>query len=299
MAYVKKHAIRNLESPTAAQDLDDNFESIFATLRALKSSVSALQDDANAEGIVGRDGVVGPPGEDGQAGEDGPPGIPGAQGAAGITGAAGPVTLGPMGLDGIDGDEGMAIPGPVGPTGATGAVGPQGPTTIGPMGIDGCDGEDGWTVPASTSGGGGGWTLIATTTAAGAGNYDFTSLGNYGAILVVTRSITKSASGVTQLLVSTDNGSTFLTTSGDYLALAAAGTTTNDTAMDFHATASTAARSGRIIIWGFNTIGQKAAHTTASVLNYLIPTTTALNAVRVVGSAGGTLDAGTIYVYGS
>lgn len=154
------------------------------------------------------------------------------------------------------------------------------------------DGATAWSVIST------GLLLLATQTVAGAANYDFTDLSGYGEIVVVARGVTKSASGILNLLVSTDNGSTFLTASGDYLDVAAAGTVSNNTAMDFHATATTALRSGRITIWGFNTTGQKAAHTTASVLNYIIPTTTALNAIRVVPSGGGTLDAGTIYVYG-
>ncbi len=217
-------------------------------------------------------------------------------GAAGSAGPAG--GLGPPGMDGDTGEDGMPIPGPVGPIGATGAVGPAGPITIGPMGLDGDPGEDGFPIPASQPAGGGGWTLLATQVAAGAAQYDFANLSPYSEILVIIRNITRSVSGVTSLRVSTDNGATFLSASGDYVDLSAAGADVNAALIPFHTTNATAARSGWITLQVFNKTSPKVGMST-DFNNYMIPTTTALNALRVFsGAAGGNLNAGTIYVYG-
>jgi len=233
----------------------------------------------------------------GGSGDDGPPGVPGIAGATGATGAMGPPFPAFAYLEGNDGEEQLPIPGPVGPTGNTGATGATGPPSFFIQYEDGIPGEDGCPIPSITPSTVG-WNLIATRACSGLANEDFTGLSGYTGLVVLTVGITKSVSGITQLQVSTDNGSTWLTSSGDYQVLAAAGTLTNDDAMDFHATASTAARSGRILIWGFNSVGQRVAITSASVLNYIIPGTTALNAIRVLPSGGGNLNAGTIYVFG-
>ncbi len=267
MSFVKKHAIRDIKASSIAQDIDDNFDAIWNALRTLRNNFDGQADVVS--GVVGSDGAQGPPGDDGAPGDDGVPGPQGIPGTAGSQGPAGPVTLGPMGLDGIDGEDGMPIPGAQGATGPTGATGASGA-----------------------------WTLISTTTAAGAAQYDFTSLSAYTDILVVIKGITRSVSGITSFRVSTDNGSTFLSASGDYLDISAAGVEANATLIPFHTTNATAARTGYIYVHTFNNTGAKPAVST-DVNNYLIPTTTALNALRVYsGAAGGNLNAGTIYVYG-
>lgn len=261
----KKHPIRNLASPDAPQDIDDNFDSLFAAIRALNDKLNDLD---SSDGIIGADGVPGPPGmgEDGADGDPGPPGPVGPTGAAGATGAQGPTTIGPMGLDGDQGEDGMMIPGPVGPTGAAGT------SAV--------------------------WALLATQAVAGASSYPFTGLAGYTEIMVVADSVTRSASVITALQVSTDNGVSYLTSSGDYIAVDTNGVETNATSTAFHSTSTTAARSGQIIIRAFSdAAGPKPTSSSSSFPFYIIPTTTALNAVRVTVSSG-TLDAGTIYVYG-
>lgn len=264
-SYQKPHPIRDLKSKDFAQDIDANFDAIFATLRALNSRIGNLGD---SNGVIGADGAPGPPGmgEDGADGDPGPPGPVGPTGAAGATGAQGPTTIGPMGLDGDQGEDWFPIPGPVGPTGAAGT------SAV--------------------------WALLATQAVAGAASYPFTGLAGYTEIMVVADSVTRSASVITALRVSTDNGATYLTSSGDYIAVDTNGVETNATSAAFHSTSTTSARSGQIIIRAFsNASGPKPTSSSSSFPFYIIPTTTALNAVQVMVSSG-TLDAGTIYVYG-
>lgn len=122
--------------------------------------------------IIGRDGLTGQPGRDGQDGEDGItiPGVPGPMGPPGSAGTSG--VSGPRGLAGDDGDEGLI--GPPGPAGPAGAIGPTGSTGLtGPIGygLDGDDGEPGLAIPGPTgatgaigptgpAGSGGGTTII-------------------------------------------------------------------------------------------------------------------------------------------
>lgn len=298
MAFNKKHAIRDLQSKDTAQDIDENFDAIFQALRALQSQVS---EASTGDGVVGADGltIIGPPGEDGPEGDQGPQGLPGLQG---VQGPAGPPTQGPMGMDGLDGDEGMPIPGPTGPTGATGATGGMGPVTLGPMYVDETMLDDSiiQVFPTTTSGSAfTGWTLVEARAMASNATEDFTGLSAYSSVLVVCHAVTKSVSGILQLRVSTDNGATFLTASGDYLIIAGSGTGSVATAIDLHNANATAARYGFALLLGFSKTGVKTSFGSATNSGYIIPTTTALNAVRVTSSGvGATLDAGTIYVFG-
>ncbi len=146
------------------------------------------------------------------------------------------------------------------------------------------------------------WTFITSQVCAGAAQYDFPNLSAYTDIRVVIRAVTQSSTGVVQMRVSTDNGSTFLAASGDYIGVSGSGVTTNTTELAFFATNATAARDGFLLIEGFNGTQLKTAHatffSTDSVGYRVIPTTTALNAVRVLTSGAGNLSGGTIYVFG-
>lgn len=232
----------------------------------------------------------------GGSGDDGPPGIQGIAGNTGATGAMGPPFPAFYTLDGTDGEDGVGIPGPVGPTGNTGSTGPQGLPFPSFIPYDGNDGEDGLTIPplsisSST------WTLIAEQLAAGAANYDFTGLSSYKEFLVIISAVTRSVSGLTSLRVSIDNGATYLSTSGDYVEIAATGTSTNGVLIPFYNSNATAARSGYIYIQPNGTTLKLAFNLPTD--NFTIPTTSVINAIRVYsGAAGGNLNAGTIYVYG-
>ena len=88
------------------------------------SSAVGPQGNPGAQGALGVTMAI--PGDDGEdglvVGLPGPQGNPGAQGIQGLTG---PANM--PGMDGVDGDDGMHIPGGVGPQGNTGAQGPMGP----------------------------------------------------------------------------------------------------------------------------------------------------------------------------
>ena len=88
------------------------------------SSAVGPQGNPGAQGALGVTMAI--PGDDGEdglvVGLPGPQGNPGAQGVQGLTG---PANM--PGMDGVDGDDGMHIPGGVGPQGNTGAQGPMGP----------------------------------------------------------------------------------------------------------------------------------------------------------------------------
>lgn len=269
----KKHAIRNLKSPDAAQDIDDNFDALFATIRQLHNRLVNVESDTptTTPGFVSSAFSVGAPGADGEDGQDATPvpGPPGAAGTTGATGAIGPLTLGPMGIDGMDGDDGYPLPGPMGATGATGSAG------------------------ASAT-----WTLVEARVCSATANEDFINLSAYSDIFVFADGLTKANSGTLNLRVSTDNGANFLTTSGDYVAVSTAGTLTSQTSMLCHSTSATLARTCHTRISFFNKTSPKYGFVTSTSAEYIIPTTTALNAIRLFGSAAGNLTGGTLYVYG-
>ena len=100
------------------------------------------QGTPGAQGVRGSIGF----GLDGEDGQDGMaiPGVAGAQGQPGATGLTGAIGLG---LDGQDGEDGMSVPGV---RGASGSPGAQGNPGIPGIGLDGEDGQDGQSIPGST-----------------------------------------------------------------------------------------------------------------------------------------------------
>ncbi len=239
-------------------------------------------------------------GGSGGSGEDGAaiPGPTGPQGSTGATGAAGPVTLGPMGLDELIVEEVVMQVGPQGPQGNPGSTGPSSPLMW--LAEDGLPGEDGMSLPPQVLGG---WSLLATQVAAGAASYSFTGLGGYTDILVLLRNVTLSLTALITMRVSTDGGATYLAASGDYVSVSGAGIEANLTALRFNGVNNTAARSGFLKIEGFNidTI-PKPVHAnffTTDAIGFQYGTNTSpYNAVQVLNSGAGNLNAGTIYVLG-
>lgn len=306
MAYVKKHAIRNLQGATAAQDIDDNFDAIFATLRALQNQIGGLNTTVIVSSSDADSGafVPGLQGADGEDGPPGPPGLVGPAGAAGAQGPTGPVTIGPMGIDGYDGDDGYPLPGPRGETGATGATGPVGPPTLGPMSLMGEDGEDGWPIPgpAGPAGEGAGpVTLIEARTCTGNATEGFTGLADYDELWVLCRNVTQSSSGQLSLRVSIDNGANYLSTSSDYIPVTSAGLEGSATSIPFHNTAATAARSELLYIPGLSLNGSpkwvnNAVTQTGQI--FILPTTSPITAVQVLSTGAGNLSGGVIHVFG-
>lgn len=277
------------------------YEVVAELIRQVKDLSNQSSSSGGSTTIITQIGTIGPPGipgddgDDGNIGAQGPQGI---QGPIGPAGAAGPITLGPMGLDGNDGDDGLPIPGAIGPQGIAGNTGATGPAFPTIFDLSEIIEETNVLMIGGSSIVSSGWDLIAAQATDGTqSQYDFINLASFSDILVIAVAITKSASQTLDLIVSTDNGSTFLTASGDYQSISSTGVITNLTAIQLHATASALSRTGLGIIYNFNGNTPKWCHliTTPS---FLVPTTTPLNAIRVKSSGGATLNVGTIYVLG-
>lgn len=166
--------------------------------------------------------------------------------------------------------------------------------------------------PAAPSGGG--WELAgAGQTATGVYDHavdgtkatvDFTGLAGYTDFLIVTRNVTKSSTGLTVLQVSVNNGSSFYTTSGDYVFVTNAGVESNNPYFAaFHVTNATAARSGVIHLPAAGASGGPKTSIPVTVgtgsgdgHRLFVASTSPINALRILGSAGN-INGGAIYVY--
>lgn len=226
----------------------------------------------------------------------GPTGATGAQGPAGVPGFAELP---------IDPDYPIALMGPqgnTGPTGPTGASGPAG--SGGTIAEDILYPEDIMHPPGVTTPppGAGPWVLTHTSSPSGVAQVDFTNLAGYSDIRVVLVGVTFGSGSACQLRVSTDNGATFLSASGDYVTVSGEGAIANATELRFYSTAATAARSSQLMIYGINVAAPKWAQgiffTTDSVGFRYMPTTSQINAVRVLNSSAVNFTGGTIYVFG-
>ena len=213
---------------------------------------------------------------------------------AGVIGTVGPPGVG---FDGIDGDF-IPLPGPQGspgPSGATGLQGPPGPNIHVEDGMDGIDGLPGSIINA-------GWVLIDSVTFSVEVTKDFINLGRYSEIRVLLKAVTVFSITEIRLRVSTDNGSTFLSTSGDYIAVSGAGAETATTELQFYSPASASARSGEITIHGFNLIQPKTAqsifYSVDGVQFRIIPTASALSAIRIYNSSAVAMTGGVAYIFG-
>lgn len=228
-------------------------------------------------------------------GQIGPPGIRGDRGADGATGAQGPPFPAFIVYDPDIPEDPLVIPGPQGIQGPMGATGPTSPVAI----ITNEEQYEESIFQQISAGTGSSWQLIEARAMTGQSQEDFINLSSYTELLLICSGITKSVSTTLQLRASTDNGATFLSTSGDYVSIPAAGTTSNLTAIIIHGTSATAARSGTMLISGFNITGTpKVVQAYNNALNNLVTTTTALNAIRVMPTSAATLNAGTIYLLG-
>jgi hypothetical protein len=152
----------------------------------------------------------------------------------------------------------------------------------------------------SGGGGGGGWAFVTSSATGTNQNVDFTGLSTYKEILIYCDQCVSSTTAVIQVQVSTDNGGTFLSSSGDYKSIDGSSFAgANDTSMSSSNNGSGTRYTARVIqafnetkphlSWLFTTVGANAS--------YVIPTTTALNAVRIRVHTG-TFSSGTVYVYG-
>jgi hypothetical protein len=98
--------------------------------------------------------------------------------------------------------------------------------------------------------------------------------------------------------VSINNGSSYLSSSGDYIIVDNTGTETNATALTLHVNNATTVKSGSIVISGWNLTDPKIAFLHNRAVMEYIPTANDLDALRIFPSAGGNITGGSIFVYG-
>ena len=180
--------------------------------------------------------------------------------------------------------------------GGGGTAGPEGPP--GPKGDTGNTGPQGATGPAGPTGGT--WAEIAhTAISAPSPIFDYTSLGAYSEILVVTRGLTSSVNANKNIHVSVNNGASFYTAAGDYVTVSSQGVESAAGAIGTEGgTATTAARSSVTHILNSNANNRpKVARNQQMIDRMFVASLSPINAIRVASSAGN-LTGGTITVYG-
>lgn len=160
-----------------------------------------------------------------------------------------------------------------------------------------------WATP-SASGAGGVWTLHqAVTTTAAQTSQAFTGLAGATDIMILARNLAQSVSGVAIAHVSTDNGSTWFTTSGDYTFFTTdSGLEGNTTGLGLFLTNSTAARGGLITISGCNVTGAPRVcecRTQQSTMCrfFVADNSNDIDAVRITPNAGSWSAGGLLYCY--
>lgn len=148
------------------------------------------------------------------------------------------------------------------------------------------------------------WSLLGSWDHGVSGNtaspIDFTGLSGSRDILIIAQDVTLSVSGILGVQLSVNNGSSFFTTSGDYISLNDAGVSTNQDQIRMYSTAATAARSAHKLILACNLSGVPKVDTPneASRRHQFRGSTSPVDAVRVLASAGGNLTGGKLYVLG-
>lgn len=163
-------------------------------------------------------------------------------------------------------------------------------------------GDGAWASPPAS-----GWSLKNTggTLLSGVDHVDqigLSACSEVGVLLMAGATASSSAIGVR---VSTDNGSTFLSTTGDYLSVVMGGTVSGGSVATedhllFESSTATVARTGDIEIERFNLLAPKTVRSNVYSIDgtnvRIVVTTTALNAVRIFSSVGN-FNAGTVYFF--
>lgn len=250
---------------------------------------------------------------DGGAGPPGAKGADGAAGATGATGAQGPPFPAFIQLEADPPEDPLVIPGSrgaQGATGATGATGPAGPRTMGPMYVDETIVEEIiYQMPTlgRTGGGGSRWEHVDSISLGGNADWEVFDIGSYYELLVIGHNITKSVSSTSAIRVSDDNGSSYFSTSGDYVNFLASGAISNADHIQTHATAASVARSWCVHFAAWNadaTAGNVprfcfTSNVTGNSPSILIDTFNTLNALKVYNTTEtGVMNAGDIWVLG-
>lgn len=143
------------------------------------------------------------------------------------------------------------------------------------------------------------WTLIATSTTTGVGQIDFTGLDGYNDLMLIGRAVTGSVSSFRGVLASVDNGSSYYSTSGNYIQLTTAGVESNVGQFDGIDTSSALARSFSLYFPGAGVNGApKRCISTLGAERWFVASNSPINALRYRHSSGGNITGGTLYLYG-
>jgi hypothetical protein len=214
------------------------------------------------------------------------------------------IGAGPTGYTGSVGATGPT--GPTGPTGFTGSVGYTGSAST----VAGPTGPTGPTGPAGPTGPGPAWTLVGTgqsvtgkwsqTADGNKSTIDFVGLSGYSDIMITCEAIGQSIAGIPFIQVSTDNGSTWWITSGDYVLVASGGTVLNSGGMAMIDTTATAARTCGAWLYAINVTGtQKSMIAMDRSNNHrFIANTNPITGVRIATTGGGVFNAGRVFCHG-
>jgi hypothetical protein len=121
--------------------------------------------------------------------------------------------------------------------------------------------------------------------------------------MIVVRNLAQSSSGAAVVHVSTNNGSSYYTTSGDYTFIpVSSGTEGNTTGLGLWITNTTSARAGVVIINGANVTGaprycQCLQDSTNGARLFVADNANDIDAVRVTPNAGTWSAGGLIYCF--
>ncbi len=148
---------------------------------------------------------------------------------------------------------------------------------------------------------GSGWEIIASRnfgTTPGA-SFDVTDIVADDLLVIMFR-VTSTNSSFKQLLVSTDNGTTYRNTSGDYVSVATTGVETAATDAILNGTAATAARTGTLYMpcSGVDGVPKPIYKIGENTFRTFVQSLDAINAIRIQHSAVGNMTGGTVYVLG-
>lgn len=129
---------------------------------------------------------------------------------------------------------------------------------------------------------------------------NFTGLAGAIDIMLLVRLVTRSVSGINAMHLSVDNGSSYFTSSGDYIAISTAGVESANVGLSIHITDATAARSSVGMVYAANLNGIPKRCDTPNraggdQTKYFVGSTSPVNAVRISPTNGGNLTGGEIY----
>jgi len=145
-----------------------------------------------------------------------------------------------------------------------------------------------------------GWDLAGSWTHSGdVANVDFTGLGGYSELMVICRNIPASVAGTRMVRVSTDGGSSFYSTTGDYVLINSSGVESDSSGFPL-GDGSSSARSGVVPI--LNNMGDGTPPVGIShgpeQTRLFVASGSTIDALRVANTTGGNLTGGSIVVLG-